>query len=81
MGSDNGGYLEPEHYRALYQERGSILHELYDDYLGEEYASVNTGTDTAEFIKDYCEHYHPAVMSGQTKMPVYLKTSQYALEQ
>ena len=80
MGSDNGGYLEPEHYRALYQERGSILHELYDDYLGEEYASVNTGTDTAEFIKDYCEHYHPAVMSGQTKMPVYLKTSQYALE-
>lgn len=77
---EDGGYLEPEHYRALYEERGSILHELYDDFLGEEYASVNTGTDTAEFIKDYCEHYHPAVMSGQTKMPVYLKTSQYALE-
>lgn len=73
-------YLEPEHYRALYQERGSILHELYDDYLSEEYASVNSGTETAEFIKDYCEHYHSAVMSGQTKMPVYLKTSQYALE-
>ena len=73
-------YLEPEHYRALYQERGSILHELYDDYLSEEYASVNSGTDTAEFIRDYCEHYHSAVMSGQTKMPVYLKTSHYALE-
>ena len=80
MGSNDGGYLEPEHYRALYEERGSILHELYDDYIGEEYASVNTGTDTAEFIKDYCEHYHPAVMNGQTKMTVYLKTSQYALE-
>ena len=80
MGSGVGGYLEPEHYRALYQERGSILHELYDDYLGEEYASVNSGTETAEFIKDYCGHYHPAVMSGNTKMPVYLKTSHYALE-
>ena len=80
MGSNDSGYLEPEHYRALYEERGSILHELYDDFLGEEYASVNTGTDTAEFIRDYCDHYHPAVMSGQTKMPVYLKTSQYALE-
>ncbi len=77
---EDKAYLEPEHYRALYQERGSILHELYDDYLGEEYASVNSGTETAEFIRDYCGHYHPAVMSGNTKMPVYLKTSHYALE-
>ena len=76
---EDKAYLEPQHYRALYEERGSILHELYDDYLGEEYASVNSGTETAEFIKDYCEHYHSAVMSGETKMPVYLKTSQYAL--
>ena len=76
---EDGGYLELEHYRALYEERGSILHELYDDYLGEEYASVNSGTETAEFIRDYCEHYHSAVMNGDTKMPVYLKTSQYAL--
>ena len=78
-GSESGWYLDPEHYRALYEERGSILHELYDDFLGEEFASINTGSDTAEFIKDYCECYHSAVMSGQTKMPVYLKTSQYAL--
>ena len=77
---EDKAYLTPEHYKALYQERGSILHELYDDYLGEEYASVNSGTETAEFIKDYCEHYHPTVMSEQTKMPVYLKTLQYALE-
>lgn len=76
---EGSGYLEPEHYKALYEERGSILHELYDDYLGNEYSSVNTGTDTAEFIMDYCEKYHSAVMSGNTKMPVYLKTLQYAL--
>ena len=78
-GSKGGGYLKPEHYRALYEDRGSILHELYDDFIGDEYASVDSGTDTAEFIKDYCENYHSAVMSGDTKMPVYLKTSQYAL--
>ena len=79
-GSKEGGYLNSEHYRALYEERGSILHQLYDDFIGEEYASVNTGTDTAEFIKDYCRKYHSAILSGQTKMPVYLKTAQYALE-
>ena len=78
-GSESGWYLDPEHYRALYGERGSILQELYDDFIGEEFASINTGTDTAEFIKDYCERYHSAVMSGETKMPVYLKTAQYAL--
>ena len=81
MGSGDGGYLEPEHYRALYQERGSILHELYDDYLGEEYASVNSGTETAAFIMDYCEKYHSAILYGDMKMPVYLNTLQEAIEQ
>ena len=77
---EDKGYLQPKHYRALYEEHGSILNELYMDYLSEEYASINNMSDTAEFISDYCERYHSAVMSGQTKMPVYLKTSQYALE-
>ncbi len=76
----SSGHLDKEDYRALYEERGNILGELYMDYLSEEYASVNNMSDTAEFIKDYNERYHSAVMSGQTKMPVYLKTAQYALE-
>ena len=79
-GSESGWYLDSAHYRALYEERGSILHELYDDFIGDEYASINNMDDTAEFIKGYCERYHSAVLSGQTKLPVYLKTSQYALE-
>ena len=81
MGSGDGGYLEPEHYRALYEERGSILHELYDDYVSNEYASVNTGSDTAEFIMNYCEKYHSAILYGDMKMPVYLNTLQEAIEQ
>ena len=78
-GTENG-YLEKEHYRALYEDRGSILTELYDDFIGDEYASLNTGTDTAEFIKDYCEHYHKSVLHEEVKMPVYLQSAQYAIE-
>lgn len=53
-----------EYYRALYEEvdHGGILQQLYDDFLGSEYASVSTGEDTLSFIKDYCEHYHSDVM-------------------
>ena len=78
QGSENG-YLEKEHYRALYEERGSILKGLYDDFVSTEYASVNSYTDTAEFIKDYCEHYHKAVLYEDVKTPVYLQSAQYAL--
>ena len=78
---ENGyGYLDIEHYKALYEERGGILNALYDDFVSNDYASVHNYQDTADFIKEYCESYHSAVMSGETKMPVYLKTSQYALE-
>lgn len=79
-GTENG-YLEKEHYRALYEERGSILTGLYDDFVGSEYASVNSYTDTAEFIRDYCEHYHKSVLHEDVKMPVYLQSAQYAIEQ
>lgn len=76
-GTENG-YLEKEHYRALYEDRGSILTELYDDFIGDEYASLNTGTDTAEFIKNYCEQYHQSAMYAGA--PLYLKTARYARE-
>jgi len=63
IGNDEyNGYLDKEHYRALYEERGGILGGLYDDFIGDEFASVYSGTDTAEFIKSYCEHYHADVM-------------------
>ena len=61
-----GEYVDvgEEYYRALYEEvdHGGILQQLYDDFLGSEYASVSTGEDTLSFIKDYCEHYHSDVM-------------------
>ena len=78
-GTENG-YLEKEHYRALYEDRGSILTELYDDFIGDEYASLNTGTDTAEFIKDYCEYYHADAMTEKEQGTIYLNTTQYSVE-
>ena len=72
------GYLEEEHYNALYEERGSILTALYDDFIGDEYASVNSYGETAEFIKNYCERYHQSAMYAGA--PLYLKTARYARE-
>ena len=61
-----GEYVDvgEEYYKALYAEvdHGGILQQLYDDFIGSENASVNTGEDTIFFIKDYCEHYHSDVM-------------------
>ena len=72
------GYLEEEHYKALYEERGSILTALYDDFIGDEYASVNSYGETAEFIKNYCEQYHHSALYADA--PLYLKTARYARE-
>ncbi len=72
------GYLEEEHYKALYEERGSILTALYDDFIGDEYASVNSYGETAEFIKNYYEQYHQSAMYADA--PLYLKTARYARE-
>ena len=61
-----GEYVDvgEEYYKALYAEvdHGGILQQLYDDFLGSEYASVSTGEDTLSFIKDYCEHYHDDIL-------------------
>lgn len=51
-------YLSDKEFEALYEDRGHILNSLYDDYIGSENYSVETYSDTALFIKDYCESAH-----------------------
>jgi len=50
--------LTEREYKSLLEERGNILQNLYDDFIGEEYASVNSYAESADFIRDYCKDYH-----------------------
>jgi len=51
-------YFDDIYYKILYKEKGHILSSLYEDFLSNEYSSVNTGSDTSDFIKDYCRTYY-----------------------
>ena len=72
------GYLQSEYYRALYEDRGSILTMLFDDYIKDEYARLDTSGEAAEFVRDYCERHHKAALYADA--PLYLKTARYARE-
>ena len=72
------GYLQSEYYRALYEDRGSILTMLFDDYIKDEYARLDMSDEAAEFVRDYCERHHKAALYAGA--PLYLKTARYARE-
>lgn len=55
---DEEEYLSENEYSALYLERGHILDSLFNDYISSEGYSLETYGDTAQFIQDYCKHYH-----------------------
>ena len=60
-----GDGLDDEYYQALFQDKDEgILQQLYNDYIDDEYSSVNTMEDTMDFIKDYCEYYHKDLLNG-----------------
>lgn len=83
-------FLSEKEFKALRREENHhILEQIYDDYIGQEGFSVETYEDTAEFIKDYCEHYHKEVYYPMTVHDggkdariesVYLQTATYAHE-
>ena len=56
--------FDDEYFRALYEDtkNGGVLNSMYEDFIGSEYASVNTGEDTIYFIRGYCEQYYSDVM-------------------
>ena len=52
-------------YKALYNDRGNILSELYAVFIDKPNASVNSYADTEEFIEHYCEWYYPDIMNEE----------------
>ena len=65
-----GSYVE-EVYKALYQEKGEILHKLFDGYQADPSASVTTNTDAEEFIERYCEKHYPKIVNGEDEEPAW----------
>lgn len=62
-----GDYLSEKDYRALFEDRGSILSLLYDEFIdlnltGSDAPSVETFDSSAEFIRGYNEHFHNDIM-------------------
>ena len=51
-------YFTDADYKALYDERGAILINLYEEFLKTEGFAVENYNETVEFIKDYCERFH-----------------------
>ena len=45
-------------YKALHHEKGRILEGLYQDFIGQPNASVNSFEEAKIFIEDYCNRYY-----------------------
>ena len=57
--------FEDKVYKALYNDRGNILSELYSVFIDKPGASVNSNAETEEFIEYYCEQYYPEIMNEE----------------
>lgn len=56
-------------YKALYQEKGKILENLHQDFIGQSHASVNSFEETGIFVEDYCNRYYKEIMNEQDEAP------------
>lgn len=62
-------FSDDVHYRCLYEEKGSILALLYDEYLNNEYVSLSTNGDIVEFIEDdYNKTFHNDVLEEESEL-------------
>jgi len=61
------GYLNNAHYRALYDERGHILESLYDEFISDDYASLESYDSTSDYIDSYCRRFHEEAMDEEEK--------------
>ena len=52
---------------------------MYQDFLGEEFASVNNYSESADFIKNYCDNYYSEYILTDEQVEE-IKVTQYLLD-
>jgi hypothetical protein len=57
-------FLEEAYIECLLQDFQSVLTCLWDYFLKQEYASVETYDDTQDLIENYCEKYYKEVVKN-----------------
>ncbi len=60
--------LDYEHNKALSQEGDKVISLLYERYLHDEYASVNTWDDITDFIDSYTRRYYSEIFNGGSEL-------------
>jgi hypothetical protein len=57
--------LTDRDFEALLEDSPHILNDLYDYYLGNEYACINTYSDVADLIMAYNDKYHEEIVEDR----------------
>ena len=65
LGEDIKDNLTDRDLQALLVDSPQILENLYDYYLGSEYASINNYSDDADLVRDYNDKYHEEIVSDR----------------
>lgn len=60
-----GKVMDEIQYRCLFEDRGSILALLYDEYLSDEYATLVTDNDIVAFIKNVNQTIHKYILEAE----------------
>lgn len=67
--AEESQFSDDIHYRCLYEEKGSILSLLFDEYCSNQYVSLATNGDIVEFIEDtYNSNFHNDILERGTEL-------------
>lgn len=67
--AEKSQFSDEVHFQCLYEEKGSILALLYDEYINNEYVSLATNGDIVEFIEDdYNQNFHSNILEEESEL-------------
>lgn len=63
--TDDSDAFSNAQFRALYEEKGHILHSLYEDYIGTSWASLETYEASSMYVMSYLEEHYADIFSEE----------------